>query len=189
MDDINLLPLEEKQELRKQALLRAGIVFFVAVTILFLAGAALLVPSVFLVVAQEKNIREGIAFLEKNTPILKDKGGLLEATRAVERKRIILQKNDSLALSPRISATLARKTFGVRVTGLLYEKTEEKKGVELEKFIVEGVSSSRDALVSFAKALEDDAFFENVELPVGNLVQSKDIPFSLAMRLTLGVGI
>ena len=83
MDDINLLPLEEKQELRKQALLRAGIVFFVAVTILFLAGAALLVPSVFLVVAQEKNIREGIAFLEKNTPILKDKGELLESTRAV----------------------------------------------------------------------------------------------------------
>jgi hypothetical protein len=49
---------------------------------------------------------------------------------------------------------------------------------------VSGKAVSRDALLSFSKALKSNHRFESVDLPVSNLAKSKDIEFSISIKGT-----
>lgn len=180
---INLIPAEEKDWLYKDRRTRVYIVFLVAIAFALSAGFFLLLPSVFLVLAKEENEQNQIDFLKKTTPVLQEKDALLESTRAVSRKIGILEKNDFLSISPLVAEILSLQGASIKLTGFFYEKTEEKSGGASRKLIIKGEAGSREALVSFARALEASPLFDDAPLPVGSLVQGAAIPFSLTLTI------
>lgn len=180
---INLLSTTEKEMLYKNRLMRALVVFLGALTFAFAAGAFLLLPSVFLVLAKEKNERNQIGFLKKATPVLDEKDALVERARVISRKIGVLEKNDFFEIAPLVNDILSLKKKTARLTGFFYERTEEKSGGISRELTVKGTALSREALVSFSRALEENPAFSGVELPVSSLVQSVGIPFSLTLTL------
>ena len=180
---INLLSPTEKEEIYKDRRTRALIVFLGALVCVFSAGFFLLLPSVFLAVAKEKSEQDQVEFLKKTTPVLQEKDPLLEATRAILRKIGILEKNDFFEISPLMTEVLSLRGTSVTLDGFFYERTEDKSGKASHKLIIKGESASREALVSFSRALERSALFSDAPLPVGNLVQNMEIPFSLTLTI------
>jgi uncharacterized protein (UPF0210 family) len=50
-----------------------------------------------------------------------------------------------------------------------------------KKISIYGTASSRERLLLFRQALEDNPFFQNVNLPISNFVKGADISFSLTL--------
>ena len=156
---INLLPPVEKEKIYADRRTRALIVFLGMIAFAFSAGFFLLLPSVFLVLAKEENERDQIDFLKRTTPVLQEKDALIEATRAISRRTGILEKNDFFEISPLMNEILSLQKDTVQLTGFFYERTEEKSGNISRKLTVKGGVPSREALVSFSRALEESASF------------------------------
>lgn len=178
---INLLPPTEKEAIYKDRRMRAVIVFLGAIAFAFSAGVFLLLPSLFLAVTKEKSEQDQIGFLRNTTPVLQEKDSLIEATRAVSRRVGILEKNDFFEISSLVNEVFFLRGGAVKLTGFFYEQTEDKLGKVSQKFTIKGTALSREVLVSFSRAIGESPFFSDVELPVSNLVQSAEIPFSLAL--------
>ena len=182
---INLLPTDEKREAYKDRVSRAFIVLLGMAGAVFAVGALLFLPSLLLVVAKEKNVRNEIELLNKTTPILQEKELLLGKTRLVNQRIILLENNDFFEISPLVEAARALKGNAVHLSGFFYEyKAATKTTAAAHTLTVNGTADSRDALVSFSRALEESPLFSAVSLPVGNLIQSTAIPFSLSATLT-----
>lgn len=180
---INLLSPTEKWAIYKNRRTRALIVSLGALVCAFIAGFFLLLPSVFLALAKEKNEQGQIEFLKRTTPVLQEKDSLIEIARAISRKVGILEKNDFFEVSPLVTEVLSVRGASVTLDGFFYERTEDKSGKISRKIIVKGEALSREALVSFSRALEKSVLFFDAPLPVSSLVQSAEIPFSLTLTL------
>ncbi|OGG73053.1 hypothetical protein A3A38_01900 [Candidatus Kaiserbacteria bacterium RIFCSPLOWO2_01_FULL_53_17] len=181
---INLIPNEEKRLVYKERLARAIVVFLAEAALLFTAGALLVAPSVLLVATKESAGEERLALLKKTTPVFQEKDALLQNVRAVQGKIIVLEKNDFFEVSPLVTAVLAMDTGAIRLSGFFYEQKKGKSGTATNILTVTGEAGSREALVSFTRALDESPLFSEVSLPVGTLVQSSAIPFSLPLTLS-----
>ena len=72
---------------------------------------------------------------------------------------------------------ISYKPSTVILTGLVYQKENEDKA----RFIINGVADRREDLLVFSQNLERDALFDDVELPVSNLAQDRNINFTLTI--------
>ena len=65
----------------------------------------------------------------------------------------------------------------VNLNGFFYQKNVDKKRVD--KVSITGAAVRRDALLAFVERLKGNALFDGVDVPTSNLIQSKDILFSI----------
>lgn len=79
-----------------------------------------------------------------------------------------------------INAILSKKMPSIRITDISYQK-DQKNDQNKGKISVQGTAPSREALLLFRKALEDDSAFSNVDLPISNFVKGSDIQFYLSL--------
>ena len=180
---LNLILPDEQAYAYKNSLMRTGIVFLGGLAFIFCAGILLLIPSVILIRAKEADEARALLFLKKATPVLQEKDSLSLTARTLSGTLAVLEKNEFFEISPLVTAVLASLPKEVRIREFVYAQVEKKAGVT-HTLSVKGTSASREALVSFSRTLEDHAFFSEVTLPIGDLVEMTDIPFSLAMTLT-----
>ncbi len=184
---MNLLPLAEKNlvkiEYRKKlalvslsALMAVIFIGLVPITVSYIASAyeiANLKKQIDTVA--KRNITGGIA---TNTEIIKN----------VNNKLNILTRKFPQTLDYDISSvfsSLATSTK-IRIFSLSYDQVSIKKGETKEvghRIILGGVAKDRDGLQKFIKALEQDKRFKSVDLPVSNLIESKDINFFITIML------
>ena len=52
-----------------------------------------------------------------------------------------------------------------------------------DKMFITGIAKTRDILNQFKKSFQDSTYFSEVDLPITNLEQKADIPFSISFRL------
>ncbi len=76
---------------------------------------------------------------------------------------------------PLINTILQNKTASIRLNQFLYTSI----GRAMATVSLGGVSATREALVSFAKGLEQSGDFAKVDLPVSNLAKVTNISFLL----------
>ena len=76
-----------------------------------------------------------------------------------------------------IKAVIANKMPEIKIDQIDYEDNADGG----KKITIGGTAPSREMLLLFRQALEDDKEFKNVDLPISNFVKGSDIKFSLTL--------
>lgn len=75
-----------------------------------------------------------------------------------------------------IDEVLYARPEGVTVVGYTYDRT--KRSISIN-----GIATSRDLVVSYAKKLEEKARFSSVPVPIADLAKNKNLTFRLQVKL------
>lgn len=157
----------------KQYRLRLYTIYLGLGSILLLIGITLTIPTYILLTTRlkateldkttaEKTIDTDAVTLDTEIKTLNDKISLIESNNKDLPMIIVLEK------------LLTKKDSDIRITSISIKRQNETGAIALG-----GVATTRDALVAFEKLLKSETLFSNVNLPVGSLVKSKDIPFAI----------
>jgi Tfp pilus assembly protein PilN len=76
-----------------------------------------------------------------------------------------------------INEIILNKMPDMKITQISYDSaTKTGKTITLR-----GIAPSRERLLQFRKALEDDSAFKKVDLPISNFVKGSNISFSIGL--------
>ncbi len=176
---INLIPNTEKKIMRKNFYYRLSAVFFGSLALVMIVASVALTPAYFL---SEANIDSATRKLEiekenENDPLDQE---ALSAILALDKKLSIVEKaqKEKFIVSERVvSEILANKMPDIKVTRISFEKND----ADGRKISIRGTASSRERLLLFRHALENDPLFKQVDLPISNFVKGSNIQFFLSL--------
>lgn len=171
---INLLPIEQKEALHREYILRLVLIVVSGLIATVFMGAVLLLPSFFLSKTKERVISEQANFLEQKA----DKE-TADALRSIltDTKQQLVALSEAGAKSPPsivVGTALSYKPSGVLVKQVLLDKTNA--GLLLS---ISGTADNREQLTRFSDGLKEDPLFTSVEFPVSNLARGRDIDFTI----------
>jgi len=178
---VNLLSLDEKQKVHELYVARLSISSLVFLLLAIGVGIIFLLPSFFLILVEERGATERVVIARE--AISRSEGSnAIEIVRSVNKKlsTLISGAEKHLALSPFFDTILSKKTKDLKITGFFYRKNIEDE-VEEASVIVRGRAPNRDSLLAFVERLREEPLFIDVYLPITDLVESKDIPFSITV--------
>lgn len=187
---INLLPVTEKQKIKKIYHMRVLSVCLALASILLVVSVIAFVPSYFTAVTKYEGIAAALDLSRNDS--LPSRDDLKGIVKKANEKVSILQNTD--ASHPPVSDVfreIISAKGGVRLTGFSFGATaaspkgKKTEGAPSSEFhiTVHGISKERDDLLAFIKALESNALFESVDFPISNFVKEKDLEFSINITL------
>ncbi len=174
---INLIPNQEKKKMMKDFYYRLAVLFLLMLCVSLLIAGFALVPSYFLSVSKVNIARENLetqksepapVFNQDASAMVKDLNSKLNLVENAERVKYTISEKV-------INAVLLKKIPSIKITRISYEN-DSFKG---KKIGISGTAPSREVLLSFRQALENDASFKNVDLPISNFVKGSNIEFYL----------
>lgn len=177
---INLIPNEEKRQIVKDFYLRFTTVVFIMLGLSFVVASISILPAYFLS-SVEENFFNSKLELQKNELIPANDQNTLIIIKDLKNKLNLIenaQKNKDAEFSQKvINKILLKKMPNIKITEIFYQKDPQTG----EKISVNGKASSREILLSFRRALEDDVSFKKVDLPISNFVKGSNIKFYLTL--------
>jgi len=176
---INLIPNQEKKKKVKDFYFRLTVIFLFVLSFCFLIATVAILPAYFLS-SVKKNLAENkletqnaevVPLLDQNTSLviedLNNKLTLIEEA----------QKNKYLVSAKVINEVVLKKMYDIKITSIFYESNEMGE----KKVNINGIASSRERLLLFRRALENDTAFKKVDLPISNFVKGTNIRFFLTL--------
>ncbi len=172
---INLLPLGDRVEIKKEYLRRLAVVSGIFLSLSILVFIIILLPALLLAKNQKHNYERQL-FLSQQQLVLSGAAGAILAAEDLNSKLEIFGKGQKEAgeISGIIAVIIGNKTDGIKLDAFLYDKG---------KIIVRGESETRKELLSFIEALKRERQFTEVESPASNLLKEKDIEFNILIGL------
>jgi len=185
---INLLPPQEKEKIRKYYRDRLLIVSFLLFSLAILMGVIFLLPSFFLATFKEKAVLNQVDIIKKAVSFSEQRN-VEEAVRAVNEKLLILRKEGEgeVRLSQLLTTVIENKDDNLLINGFFSEKQKEDGG-QKNRITVRGISPDRETLLDFVDTLREEKAVTSVDLPIGSLVKSRNIPFSLIVITSVVAG-
>jgi hypothetical protein len=175
---INLIPNEEKKRKVKEFYFRFFVLFILILACSFLFASILLVPSYYASNLKKDFITEKLTMLEGMPLPEIDKENSLQVS-ILDNQLSLIEKaqRDKYVVSERvINEILLKKMPDIKIIGISYESNPASN----EKSIsIRGVAKSRERLLLFREALEQDILFKKVDLPISNFVKGSNISFNL----------
>lgn len=178
---INLIPKTEKKEMVKGFYYRLVVLFLATLGVSFLIASISILPSYFLS-STKKNIVNAKLQTQKNEPVPLPDQKTLETIKDLNNKLSLIEKKeaDKFIVSNRvINSIILKKMPSIKITDISYDNSSRNESGQSRKVSIQGTAPSREVLLLFRKALEDDANFKSVDLPISNFVKGFDIKFSL----------
>lgn len=182
----NLLPEQEKRAVIRLYRKRFISLVLIVLAGLFVTSSALLLPAYFLArdtrdVYKEK--RNGLTGRETSSL----KTALVDAVTDVNKKLSVFE--DTRPISPAtvrlIDPVISARTQGVRIEGISFTITDPKKNPKMAEVRIQGVSSSREALISFSEKVKTIGGLSEVSVPVSNFIQGVNVSFTISAKLSL----
>lgn len=175
---INLIPNQEKKRKIKDFYFRLAVVFLttLAFSLLFLSVAIL--PAYFLS-AIEKNLASGKLLLQEQESKTPAEEALSIAVSELDAKLRLVEnaEQNKYPVSQKvIGAIMLRKMSDIKITKITYESSGGGKKVSIS-----GLAPSRERLLMFRRALENDTAWSKVELPIQNFIKGSNIQFYLSL--------
>ncbi len=185
---MNLLPLTEKRIIRNEYYRRLAVValnlFAILIVIAVLPVAVSYVASGYEIVdlrqsldlISKVNVNEGVG---NNIKIIQDANNRLD----------ILNSDYGQGLNSPLTAIFSFIMSGrqrIHLTLISYDKIDIKNGEEKKtghRVVLNGVADSRDGLQNFVKELLQSGKFATVDLPISDLIESKDINFTITTMI------
>jgi len=176
---INLIPNEEKKKITRDFYLRIFTMIFVMLGSSFLIASILIFPT-YIISSVEKNAINGkLEIGGKDTTLLPDQNTLVIIKNLQDKLNLIenVKKNKFVFSQKVINEIILQKIPGIKITEISYQN-DLKVG---KKINISGKAQSRDILLAFRRALEDDTAFSKVDLPISNFIKGSNIKFYLTL--------
>lgn len=176
---INLIPNEEKKKMEKDFYLRLFTIFFVMLSVSIFVASIAILPAYFLFSTEEDLINKKLA-LQNNEFISTPDQDTLVIIEDLKIKLSLVenaQKNENTFSEKVINEIILKKISGIKITEISFQNDPQTG----KKINVSGRASSREVLLSFRRALEDNIAFSKVDLPISNFVKGSNIKFYLSL--------
>lgn len=171
-----LLPLPERNILRREYRIRAGIVLCFMISIAGLIGIGALFPAFFRANMEEQSGISLVSSLKKG----KDQSGITKIEKDLAVANVILkniaESEDAVRLSTVIDSVLSTRG-NIKLTSLSLTRIASSSVA----VAIQGLAPSRDALLSFKTRLEQLSQGNAVNLPISELAKSVNLRFSLEL--------
>ena len=164
-----------KKRVLSEYRVRLATIYASLLVVIFLMGTALTVPTYILLMS-----KLSAAQIEKNaatTPADEKSKTIEDEVMSIRDKIALIEDNSAEIPIINVIEKLISKTDSSIIINSLSLKRKTDSGA----ITLLGVAKSRDALVSFEKRLRSEMTFSSVNLPVGSLAKSKDVPFSITI--------
>jgi hypothetical protein len=176
---INLIPNEEKKKMVHDFYMRVAAMFFFMLGGSALLASAALLPAYFFAGEKRSSIDDKLQ-AQQNDPVPTVDQRTSAIITEVNRKIAVVeadQKNQFLVSQKVINQILVNKMPDIKLTDITYENNTERG----KKIGINGTAPSRERLLMFRKALEDDPSFKKVDLPISNFIKGSNIEFYLTL--------
>jgi hypothetical protein len=176
---INLIPIEGQKRMIKGFYLRFIIVFAFLFSFCMFVALVSLIPSYFLANNKEKDAQIKLE-IQKNEPMPKLDQETLALIKDIDSKLTIVEnsnKNKFLVSEKVINQIMSSKMPDIKINRISFERDV----VSDKKVSIYGTAPSRERLLLFRKALEENSAFLNVDLPVSNFIKGENIEFYLSL--------
>lgn len=173
---INLLPKQEKDRLKSSFYLHFVTVFFFSIGICVFIACVLLIPSYLFAITQKKEVNQKLLF-QKNSPAPQNEEGNSLVIRELNNKLTLIEKSSKekfLVSANIINQIILEKMQDIKILNITYNSDSFGK-----KITINGNAPSRERLLLFRIALENNVAFSKVDLPISNFVKGSNIQFSL----------
>ncbi|MFC1721075.1 hypothetical protein ACFLY0_02195 [Patescibacteria group bacterium] len=171
---INLLPLQEKNNVNIEYRARLITVALFFVFALIILSMVLRISLYIALSAKERVAQEHLATIISND----ESEFPIDFLEDANKKLSILQADDiQSVLHEDVFRAIVEERAEILITSISYQKSNEDQTVR-----VSGVSSSREELLDFVKALERKGF-SDVDVPVSSFVKVRDLEFSLNIKI------
>lgn len=175
---INLIPNQQKKKMKRDFLMRVAVVALFAVGFTTLVGSVALLPSYFHVAVKNSLVKQKLS-IQENTPVPEVEADVMATVEDLNKKLglIDMARTNNFVVSRRaINDIVLKKMPEIKIDSIYYGNTA--KGREIR---VNGSAPSREKLLIFRLALENDPSFSRVDLPISNFVKGSDIKFFLTL--------
>lgn len=173
---MNLLPITEKDNLKKGFNLRFITLLSILVSVAFILGIIMLSPSYFLIKGNLVTATVNSVAEDQDKEMEKE---ILELPTEIDIKLKFLQAHmASKKTTDSLSKVISNLPGKVSLNTISFKRNQnekEKKGVTISIF---GIASDRESLVAFDTALKTSNTFSTVDIPVSSLTKDKNLPFS-----------
>ncbi|MEX2052079.1 MAG: hypothetical protein WD991_00065 [Candidatus Paceibacterota bacterium] len=176
---INLIPNEEKKRMRRGFYYRLMVVLLLALASAVFISVVAITPSYF-ISSIKKNLAESRLENQSNEPVHLPDQATEKLIAELNHKLTIIEneKGNTFFVSERVvNEIVLKKLSDIKIHQIYYEDSPAGG----KKITIRGVAPSRERLLRFRRALEDDSFFKQVDLPISNFVRGSNIQFSLSL--------
>ncbi len=180
---INLIPNTQKKEMRKGFYFRLLVLFLVMAGVSIIIAFVAILPAYFLSSVKSNLIdskleaqgQEVVPLPDQETlAVIKDLDSKLGIIERAERSNFVVSGRV-------INAVIAKKMQEIKITDIAYEKNSKNDPTLGPTISIQGTAPSREMLLLFRQALEDDTTFKSVDLPISNFVKGSNIQFYLSL--------
>lgn len=173
-----LLPEKQIRALKREYRVRLLIFLLFFMSCSILVGVLSLTPAFVSSYLEEKGLMNMIILAEKNKKVQQTGNLIKDFSKSNEMVKRLKENKSSIIFSDIISNIITYKPQGLSIRSFSISE-ENTTGTSTIVAIIQGKSSSRETLVLFKDRLESDPLVSKVELPVSDLVKSKDISYSI----------
>ncbi len=176
---INLIPKEEKKKMTRVFYYKLALLTFFTLDFCVLVITVCAIPSYLFSFVQDKGANAKLE-AQKNQPLPLFNQEALKVVEGINSKLQLVEKAEKskFVVSEKVvNAILRRKRADIKLTQIFYQD-DPALG---RKISITGTATSRETLLLFRQALEDDPLFKNVDLPISNFVKGTNIEFSLKL--------
>lgn len=174
---LNLLPPQQKKELRLDLLNQAILSFSIAVILAIIILATLLLVARVFLNTNLKGVEQELELWQAKAEI-KELESLEEKIGELNRGLVFLDKVQREQFKPSlILGNLAKDV----VPGIRFDNLSIKKTGEVD---IKGHALTRDILLVFKNNLEKAAYVSNFDFPLSNLTRAENIDFYLSFKLS-----
>jgi hypothetical protein len=176
---INLIPKEEKKRMTVNFYYRLAILFLMLGSFCVLVALVAILPA-YLLSSVRNTAAEKKLEIQKNETLPSTGEQSLAAIKSINGELNLVEnaEKNKFSISEKvISDILFKKMPNIKITQILYAKDP----VQGKKINVLGTAPSREVLLLFRQALENDPTFQKVDLPISDFAKGSDIQFNLSL--------
>ncbi|MBP9748413.1 MAG: hypothetical protein KBD17_02210 [Candidatus Pacebacteria bacterium] len=176
---INLIPNEEKKKIARHFYFRLAVVSLLMVSLVICFTIMAILPSYILSKTKE-DVADSKLTMQKSEPVPILDQNTSDAIADLDGKLSLVENlsaNKFVVTERVIKEILNSKISDVKISRISYENDS----VQGKKIGIDGEASSRERLLLFRQALEDNKAFQNVDLPISNFVKGSNIQFHLSL--------
>jgi hypothetical protein len=202
---LNLLPKEEKEQLRKDYKSRVWVVTLVLLVVMEIIAIILLLPTYISIKQRQSSLQEkfdnltaigGLQIKDNASGAIKqaqEKIDMLSGKTIIRAIEIKKKGSGEVAIAPEktnspvASSTLSLSDVIDRITntrekGIVYSSiATSMDSAGKIKVSLEGIALRRPNLLAQVRSLESSGGFEKVSVPVSSFTEEKDIMFTLEL--------
>lgn len=175
---INLIPNIQKKKMKRDFLVRASVVALFVFGFTILVGSVALLPSYFHVIVKSSLVKQKL-FIQEATPVPEVETEVMAAVEDLSKKLGLIetaQKNNFIVSRRAINDIVLKKIPDIKIDSIYYGNTVKGKEIRIN-----GSAVSREKLLVFRLALENDPSFSRVDLPISNFVKGSNIQFFVTL--------